>query len=127
MANESYWRSSRYLWGLYAIYLGQFQTPALLVDGLQFCLLGCSLESSPDLQRLSFIVLGIWIMFSKTVKLIPHLCRRPEDLRFVPVALLFSYLHGFINIYALCTLHVTAWGKFSLDPNQSRCKRMGYG
>ena len=49
------------------------------------------------------------------MKMLPHLCRHPEDAVCLPTLLIFSYLHGFINIYALLTLHVTAWGSQNLS------------
>lgn len=37
------------------------------------------------------------------------------DVRFLPAAILFSYLHGIINIYALFTLTATHWGSQELE------------
>ena len=115
MTNETYWRSWKYWWGAYVIYFGQFQTPALVVDGLQFWLLFKTIEHSPGLIKPAFILLGLWIFLTKILKLTPHFVRHPRDLRFIPVSIAFSYLHGFINMYALCTLHVTGWGSQNLE------------
>ncbi|KAK4547576.1 hypothetical protein LTR36_000533 [Oleoguttula mirabilis] len=115
ITNENYWRSRKYWWGLYVIYLAQFQTPALLVDGSLCALLYLALTGSPEYQKSAFICLGLWILFTKVVKLIPHFCRYPEDLILLPVSILFGYLHGFINIYALLTLKKTHWGSQQLD------------
>ena len=124
MTNETYWRSRKYWWGVYFIYLGQFQTPALLVDTLQFVLqFKATKYWSGPYPAIALASLVMWILFTKLVKLTPHLCRHPEDLKFLLVSIIFSYLHGFINIYALFTLHVTAWGSQDLDQlKQARAK-----
>ena len=114
MTNESYWRSLKYLWGTYVIYVGQFQTPALLVDSLLLALLFKVTEHSPGQVKLALPLLGSWIFLTKILKLLPHLFRHPEDVRFIPLSILFSYLHGIINIYALFTLYVTGWGSQDL-------------
>ncbi|KAI7481046.1 glycosyltransferase family 2 protein [Hortaea werneckii] len=113
MSNETYWRSLGYSWGLYVIYIGQFQTPALLVDGTMLFLLGKAFEASENLS-LALGMLGLWILFTKLVKLMPHFYRHPVDLRFVPLSIAFSYLHGFLNIYAAFTLTKTHWGSQNL-------------
>ncbi|KAI9863715.1 MAG: hypothetical protein M1830_006147 [Pleopsidium flavum] len=56
------------------------------------------------------VSLALWLVFTKSVKLLPHFYRYPTDVRFIPVAIIFGYLHGFIKIYALFTLNVTTWG-----------------
>ena len=45
----------------------------------------------------------------------PYLCRYPADLVFLPGSILFSYLHGFAQVYALVTLHKTRWGSQQLE------------
>ena len=116
MTNETYWRSSKFWWGLYVIYIGQFQTPALLVDTLQFVLLFRAVQNwCNECQTVAFALLGSWIFFTKVMKMLPHLCRHPEDVVCLPTLLIFSYLHGFISIYSLFTLHVTAWGSQNLS------------
>ncbi|KAK5169499.1 uncharacterized protein LTR77_005475 [Saxophila tyrrhenica] len=110
MENEKYWKSSRYAWGFYAIYLAQFTTPALLMDLFQFLLLQFAFGSCSQSRNIAFAVLLVWIAFTKNVKLIPHLLRSPSDIKFIPVSMAFSYLHGFLNVYAAFTLTHTAWG-----------------
>ncbi|TKA30873.1 hypothetical protein B0A54_15794 [Friedmanniomyces endolithicus] len=114
---KSYWCSSRYWWGMYVIYVGQFQSPALLIDGLLFGLLGGAMKGSDD-TRFAFICLGAWIFFTKIVKLIPHFLRYPQDMMYIPVSIAFSYLHGFINIYALATQSNTHWGSQKIESLQ---------
>jgi hypothetical protein len=43
----------------------------------------------------------LWAKFLKTIK---HYQRNPKDLLLFPLAVLFGYLHGFIKLYAFCTL-----------------------
>lgn len=107
---QIYWYSWKYWWGTYVIYLGQFQTPALVIDSLLFFLLWKAMNSSTALA-----ILASWIVFTKIVKLLPHFSRQPQDFKFLLVSLIFSYLHGLINIYALLTLHVTTWGSKDLE------------
>jgi len=118
MTNETYWRSLRYCWGLYVIYLGQFQTPALLVDGTFFFLLHQALGSS-TYSSAALVCLSAWIFFTKLVKLIPHFYRHPQDMKFIPVSIPFSYLHGFLNVYAMFTLKKTHWGSQNLQALQA--------
>ncbi|KAF2148192.1 glycosyltransferase family 2 protein [Myriangium duriaei CBS 260.36] len=110
MAKEDYWYR-KHLWTLYAVYLSQFQTPAFLMDGSLLVLLQAATTDLEDTARVTVInLLVAWILFSKIVKLLPHLARHPQDCVFVPCGILFSYLHGFINVYALFTTHKTIWG-----------------
>lgn len=109
MSSCSYWYKV-HTYSLYAIYLGQFQTPALLWDGFMFYALAqatAGLES----RTTYLIAFVIWIAFTKTIKMLKHFGRNPIDLLvfWIPMVL-FSYAHGFINIYALLTLGNTGWG-----------------
>jgi len=117
MAKETYWFNT-HLWTLYAIYFSQFQTPAFAMDGL----LAWSLYSAmnpysfglspytPSTRSNVYLGFALWVFFTKLVKLIPHFYRYPSDLKFVPLSIAFSYLHGIINLYALFTTHQTVWG-----------------
>jgi len=109
---------------LYVIYIGSLQTPAGVHDGVLFLLLHRITIDSPEMFMPVVGILCAWIMFTKLVKLIPHFLRHPGDLKFIPVSIAFSYLHGFINIYALLTLHVTTWGSQDLDePMDTRAEK----
>lgn len=44
--------------------------------------------------------------FTKVVKLLGLFLRRPSDLVFLPLSIAFGYFHGFIKLYALCTLNM---------------------
>ncbi|KAK4902891.1 hypothetical protein LTR27_000830 [Elasticomyces elasticus] len=114
MQKETYWRSPRYWWGLYVIYVSSVTcVSALLYDGMLFWLLTGAVQGS-EYARTAYISLVAWILFTKVVKMIPHFTRHPQDMMYIPFMILFSYLHGFINIYAYCTTSNTAWGGQSI-------------
>ncbi|KAI0969642.1 hypothetical protein F4678DRAFT_439566 [Xylaria arbuscula] len=116
MRQETYWYEPRHLWGFYYIYVGQFQSPALLVDGLLFYTLSLALRNaSSSTTTFGYLALGAWIFFTKLVKIIPHFCKYPADLKFIPLSIIFSYLHGIINLYSLWTLDQTQWGSQNLS------------
>lgn len=115
MTNETYWRSLKYAWGTYVIYFGQFQTPSLLVDGcLVYLLCKALADSSPAFRSWCLGLFAAWLLFTKVVKLISHFTRHPSDLVFLPCMILFSYFHGFLNMYAVCTMTQTKWGSQNL-------------
>ena len=104
MRTTNYWWK-KHPWTLYAVYIGQFQTPALLWDGLLiWVLVKATSLGSPVQAYTSIGSFVMFLLFTKTVKIIPHLRRHPSDLRLLPFAILFSYFHGLINIWALLTL-----------------------
>jgi len=49
------------------------------------------------------LFLGHYV-FSKTIKLVPHLLRNPGDVRFIPVSVLFGYFHNLIKLYGCITV-----------------------
>ncbi|PNS19332.1 Chitin synthase 3 [Sphaceloma murrayae] len=119
MAKEKYWYNT-HVWTLYSIYISQFQTPALLVDGLLFWLLHKSIACyGAAIQSQVITAFATWIAFTKIVKIVPHFVRYPQDVIFIPVSILFSYLHGFINVYALFTTHKTIWGSRGATADQA--------
>ncbi|KAK7448764.1 hypothetical protein VKT23_013496 [Stygiomarasmius scandens] len=52
----------------------------------------------------------LWLTVTRTAKLLPHLWYRPQDIVYVPAFILFGYYFAVMKLYALCTLHETAWG-----------------
>lgn len=109
--NETYWRSLKYWWGCYYIYIGSFQTPALAWDGILFGLLSWGVsDKSAFVVRSACISFGAWIFFTKILKLIPHFRRHPSDMKFIPVSIAFSYFHGYLNLRAAFTMKTTHWG-----------------
>lgn len=59
------------------------------------------------------------LVFSKTVKLVPHLLRNPADVRFVPVSVLFGYLHNLIKLYGCITVTEVRTLQSILCPRQT--------
>lgn len=64
---------------------------------------------------LAYALFGIFIFASKIVKYIPHFNRHPDDMKFIPIAIAFSYFHGFLNLYCLATMKTTHWGSKDVD------------
>jgi len=107
----------KYPWSLYAVFQTTITQWAFLYDGLLaasfYCALseagyhGASDETSHaekrELNLLWALFLGYWL-FSKTIKLVPHLLRNPGDVRFVPMSVLFGYFHNLIKLYGFITV-----------------------
>lgn len=49
------------------------------------------------------------IFMSKWIKFVGHYLRYPVDVLLIPVSILFGYFHGFLKLYAACTLHIVSW------------------
>ncbi|OAX40903.1 hypothetical protein K503DRAFT_686565 [Rhizopogon vinicolor AM-OR11-026] len=56
---------------------------------------------------LSYVV---WLMATRTAKLLPHLWHTPSHIIYVPAFILFGYYFAIMKLYALFTLHETGWG-----------------
>ena len=37
-------------------------------------------------------------LFSKSIKLVPYFFRNPQDMRYLPVSILFGYFHNFTKL-----------------------------
>jgi hypothetical protein len=96
------------------IYLGQFHIAAMVVDPILVGLLHLAVDGT-RWAGLWFVILGSWIAFTKVVKLIPHFQIHPDDLQFLPAMVIFSYVHGFINIWAIFTMTTTHWGSKDIE------------
>jgi cellulose synthase/poly-beta-1,6-N-acetylglucosamine synthase-like glycosyltransferase len=111
MKTTTYWYDT-HMWSLYAIYIGQFQTPAFLIDGSLLALLYRGMSDYDAYNRnFSVCLLAGWILFSKTIKMIPHFLEFPQDMVFIPGMICFSYYHGLMNVYALITMENKVWGR----------------
>lgn len=111
METCTYWYDT-HIWSLYAIYIGQFQTPAFLIDGSLLTLLCRGMATYDPATRMNALTaLATWILFTKTIKLIPHFCEFPQDIKFIPAMIAFSYFHGLLNVYALLTMDNKVWGR----------------
>eukprot|EP00977_Amphora_coffeiformis_P007203 scaffold1565_cov221-Amphora_coffeaeformis.AAC.10 len=60
----------------------------------------------------SYVVLPVlsWLLFSRTLRMIPHIIRKPSHIVYIPAMILFQYFFVMIKVYAVCTLHITDWG-----------------
>ncbi|KAG9652524.1 glycosyltransferase family 2 protein, partial [Aureobasidium melanogenum] len=111
MQTTTYWYDT-HMWSLYAIYIGQFQTPAFLIDGSLLTLLYRGMSDYDTYTRNSAVLaLTGWILFTKIVKIIPHFCEFPQDIKFIPGMICFSYFHGLLNVYALIARDNKVWGR----------------
>ena len=96
-------------WSSYALHLSSLNPPALITDGLLTYLLYQSVKSTPKdasivTPQTAFLTFFLWLLFTKTVKLLPYFYRYPSDIKFLPISILFGYLHGFIKAYSLLTV-----------------------
>lgn len=57
------------------------------------------------LHRNVIISYFVWLMATRTAKLLPHLWHRPQDIIHVPAFILFGYYFAVMKLYALFTLH----------------------
>ncbi|KAI1193229.1 polysaccharide synthase [Nemania serpens] len=122
--SRSNWRSNwtslvreRYVltqqpWCSYALHFATFTSLAFVVDPLLLLSLwwgteGWDMNARWQLFWSQFIFM---FAFTKVVKLIGLFRRQPSDIKYLPVSILFGYLHGLIKLYALVTLNMTSWG-----------------
>lgn len=102
--DRTVWR--RQPWCVYAVYMTSFVNFALFYDyALAYTLYKSSLGSQSNLVNL-----GVWIFFSKMVKLVPYFLREPQDLIMLPGYFAFAYFHSLIKLYAMLTFWETNWG-----------------
>lgn len=118
----------KYPWSLYAVFQTTLTQWAFLLDCALFASFYLALaeagyypEDRLEQQReprdaeqwqlsLFWAFFLVHFVFSKTIKLIPHLLRNPGDVRFVPVSVLFGYFHNLIKLYGCITVTETTWG-----------------
>ncbi|KAI1827455.1 glycosyltransferase family 2 protein [Xylaria intraflava] len=122
--SRSNWRSNwtslvreRYVWTqqpwcTYALHVATFTSLAFLVDPLLLLSVWWGTEGWDDVTRRRLFWSQFIFMFAytKVVKLVGLFRRRPSDILFLPVTILFGYFHGLIKLYALFTLNMTSWG-----------------
>ena len=93
-------------WCCYALHLTTFNPPAAIMDSLlAYLLYHATQPMLPNCIGSVMTVFAMWLLFTKIVKLLPHFYRYPNDIKFIPIIILFGYFHGLIKIYALLTLH----------------------
>jgi cellulose synthase/poly-beta-1,6-N-acetylglucosamine synthase-like glycosyltransferase len=69
------------------------------------------------IQATYYVILpvGVWLLVSRVIRLLPHLIRKPTHTVYIPVLVVFQYYFTFMKIYAAFTLHVTDWGSRNLN------------
>ncbi|KAJ6442878.1 glycosyltransferase family 2 [Purpureocillium lavendulum] len=99
-------------WCTYALHIATFTSLAFAIDPL--LLASCWWATGNwDIahRRYAFWAQFVFMFgFTKVVKLMGLFLRNPGDVVFLPVSIVFGYLHGLIKIYALVTLNMTSWG-----------------
>jgi hypothetical protein len=63
---------------------------------------------SSEGRTVAIRVLVGWMIMTKFLKLLGHFFRYPSDFLWLPASIGFGYLHGFIKLYAMCTLNVVS-------------------
>jgi cellulose synthase/poly-beta-1,6-N-acetylglucosamine synthase-like glycosyltransferase len=53
---------------------------------------------------------GIWLVLSRSIRVIYYLAKKPWNIIFMPVFIVFQYIQGLIRIYALFTVYERGWG-----------------
>ena len=121
VGTQTYWWR-QHPWSAYAIYFGSLMTPALLVDGGLWIILRRALQGldvSTWNQRLMLGGFVAWTLMAKTIKVLGHFRRHPADIKFLPAVIIFSYLHGLINLYAAFTMRCNKWhGRRIIDSSE---------
>ena len=68
-----------------------------------------------------------WLFLTRSAKLVPHLLKRPQDVIYIPVWLLFAYYFSVMKIYTLFTLHEVCYHYESYIPDTERSAgRLGH-
>jgi hypothetical protein len=52
----------------------------------------------------------VWLFLTRTIKYMPHLARRPQDIIYIPTWIVFNLYFVCLKLYCLATLYVTDWG-----------------
>ncbi|KAK2054190.1 family 2 glycosyltransferase [Colletotrichum caudatum] len=105
VSGPSTWRMPFTYFAVYGAALFNF---ALLWDGALVFSLARSTWSD-GLFSASVFKLVLWILWSKTIKLWPHILRHPADIPLLTFQILFAYVHSFIKLWACVTFYDCAW------------------
>lgn len=55
------------------------------------------------------LIILIWWFISRTIKMFPHLRRKPRDIFMLPTFILYTFTTGFLKLYALFTINTQGW------------------
>lgn len=104
--DRTVWR--RQPWCVYAVYLTSLVNFALFYDLALLLTLRYAVKDDPA-SAWWLSALGLLMFLSKLVKPLPHYLRNPWDIVLIPFAIMFSYYHSLIKLYALFTFWNTEW------------------
>ena len=107
----------RYTWSMFMVYWAGITNFALLWDSALILSLVQALEATHGVPGawLSLALLLVWIIATKTVKIIPNLYRHPADLALLGFQIAFAYVHSFYKLWALVTFWDCSWSGRKLD------------
>ncbi|KAL2878930.1 hypothetical protein SGCOL_005628 [Colletotrichum sp. CLE4] len=69
-------------------------------------------------------LLALWVLWTKTIKLWPHILRHPSDIPLIPCQILFAYAHSIIKVWAIFTFWDCAWLGRNLDAVDAESKEL---
>ncbi|EPE09587.1 glycosyltransferase family 2 protein [Ophiostoma piceae UAMH 11346] len=110
MRERHVWR--RQPWCTYALHIATFTSLAFAIDPLLLFSCWRATEGWDHTHR-QYAFWGQFAFmfgFTKVVKLLGLFVRNPSDLKYLPISVVFGYIHGFIKLYALFTHRMTSWG-----------------
>ncbi|KAK0624560.1 hypothetical protein B0T17DRAFT_590453 [Bombardia bombarda] len=108
--DRTVWTAQPY--SVYAVYLTSFTNFAAITDPALITLFThSSWYTTPS--RLN--VLLAWMLFTKTIRVIPYFRRHPQDIWLFPVYLLFGYYHSLIKFWSLLTFWDCTWNGRNLE------------
>lgn len=102
-----YW----YPWAYFMVYLAGMTNFALVWDSA----LVISLYKSDRFDFLGMLGLLTWIVFTKSIKILPHFVRHPSDILLFPAQVAFAYVHSIIKFWALFTFWNCDWSGRRLE------------
>lgn len=104
----------RYTWSAFMVYWAGMVNFALLWD---VALLASLIHALSALEASTawVMLLVIWIITTKAVKILPHLIRHPSDIVLFPFQIAFAYVHSLFKFWALLTFWDCGWSGRNLD------------
>jgi len=94
--------------------LDKFISPLALLFGTSYFIL--SLYSG---HWLVAVIVLVWWVLSRTIKIYPHLTEKPKDIFIIPIYIVMSLVMAIIKVYAMVTVDeqgwITRWDKSRLN------------
>ncbi|KAF2704151.1 glycosyltransferase family 2 protein [Pleomassaria siparia CBS 279.74] len=107
-------------WCVYAVYFTSFFNFALFYDPLLLATLWLT-TFGHSWQALSYM--GLWIFWSKMVKLVAHFKRCKHDIVLIPWYIAFAYYHSLLKLGALITFYEVKWMGRDLENIETQAQR----